>query len=360
MKSLLLFLSKTDVDVYRVCPSSAKTTQLSLGLFVFLTGVLAFISGSYAVSNLFYEYDWQTNTIKFLAIGKIIAPIIGVFYAIMIMAIDREVVSATSKLAVVPRLALAIVIGFVVAVPIELKLLEGRINKQLITEFQQENTQPMAERDARLAALDVKKKELESIVKEQRDFVIYWSDMMQTEVAGRVKSGSTGKAGKGQAYYEATKVRDQHQGYLDEATANLNNFLNGEYKTERDRIFSEANNKVVSQQFDLLSRYEALHRIGLSSAPAKRMSMGITALFILFEIIPSLIKLLLNRSEYDALLEARRRLNIQLTHAVANEGMEEIEADMEAVLDNKHVGNMKHKRSPLMYMQQIRNRMIIE
>ncbi|MEX0274979.1 MAG: DUF4407 domain-containing protein, partial [Flavobacteriaceae bacterium] len=118
MKKILLFLSKTDDELYESCPQSAKNTQLAYGLFVLLTGVLAFISGTYAISNLFIDYDWQHNTTEFQDEGLLISISLGVLYAIMIMAIDREVVSARNKGAAFSRLFLAMAIGTVVAVPI--------------------------------------------------------------------------------------------------------------------------------------------------------------------------------------------------------------------------------------------------
>lgn len=94
------FLSKTDISVYENCTTYAKNVQLSLGSFVLLTGLLAFISGSYAISNLFVEFDWKTNTLSFDTTGKFLTPMIGFLYAVMIIAIDREIVAAKSKKAV--------------------------------------------------------------------------------------------------------------------------------------------------------------------------------------------------------------------------------------------------------------------
>lgn len=45
------------------------------------------------------------------------------------------------------------------------------------------------------------------------------------------------------------------------------------------------------------------------------MGAGITVLFLLFELVPSLIKLLLPQTEYDEILNKRRRLNIRTAKA---------------------------------------------
>jgi hypothetical protein len=46
------------------------------------------------------------------------------------------------------------------------------------------------------------------------------------------------------------------------------------------------------------------------------MGLGIMMLFFLFELIPSIMKLLLPQTEYDAILDKRRRLNIHATKLI--------------------------------------------
>ncbi|MFT5819256.1 MAG: hypothetical protein ACI8ZM_000479 [Crocinitomix sp.] len=364
MIKFLLFFSKTDYAVYKNCTAYAKNMQVSLGLFVILTGILAFVSGSYAISNLFIEFDWKTNTTSFNTIGNYVTPLLGLFYAIMIMAIDREIVSAKSKSAVFFRIPLAIVIGAVVAVPIELKMLEGRIEKQLTEDYKAENSGEREIKVNTIADLDAKRFELEGKVQFYWDQVNHWSNIMQQETVGQVTSGRTGKAGQGPAYEEAMRNMELHENNRVQAQKKLDDFLKYDY----DKKIADANetyaSQQITQQFDLLSKYQALAKLEAndSTNAVTKMTWGITILFMLFEIIPSLIKLMTPPTEYDAIIEARRRLNIQLTNALANEGLEDLDDSGNLKIKFKEMDKrpLLEEKKPMYYVNDIKKRLIID
>ncbi|QHI36426.1 hypothetical protein IMCC3317_17890 [Kordia antarctica] len=350
MRKLLLFLSKTDTDIYEKCPKSAKDTQLGFGLFVLLTGILAFCSGTYAILNMFTEFDWKTETVRFNNLGFIVAPLLGTFYALMIIAIDREVVAAKSKATAVSRLCLAIVIGVIVAIPIELKLLEGRIEKQLIQNYKSENLQETSKKETAINKLDEKRSLLEQKIETSQKEVESWSKLMTEELAG---GGISGKKGEGKVYRDAKRNMELHITAVKSAQTQLDNFLKYDYTKGRDLAGKNYEQQQVGQQFDLLSKFQALHQIVEEDETGSTwwMSWGIRILFVLFEIIPSLIKIMTSPTEYDALIEARRRMNIQLTNARANEALDNLETDIDLILKNKgHV--------PLPYMKEIENRIM--
>lgn len=363
MKKFILFLSKTDHTVYENCTVYSKNMQFSLGVFVLLTGLLAFVSGSYAISNLFIEFDWKTNTTSFHPIGKVLTPAIGLFYMIMIMAIDREIVAAKSKKAVFLRIPLAIVIGAVVAIPIELKLLEGRIEKQLIEEYKEENSNERDQKEKALSELEEKRNELNANIQSYWGKVNFWSKRMQEETVGAIVEGSTGINGQGPAYKEAERNMTLNQNNQIQAQKNYDDFMKNEYNQKIKQINSNYENQQVSQQFDLLSKYQALAKLEMNdhTNSTTKMSWGITILFMLFEIIPSLIKLMTPQTEYDAIIEARRRLNIQLTNALANEGLEELEADdLKFVFNEMDKKPIKKERKPMCYINDIKKRLIVD
>lgn len=363
MIRFLLFFSKTDYAVYKGCTTYAKNMQISLGLFVILTGILAFVSGSYAISNLFVEFDWETNTIKFNAAGRYLTPLLGMFYAIMIIAIDREIVSAKSKMAVFIRIPLAIIIGAVVAVPIELKMLEGKIEKQLIEDYKAENSGEREIKEQSIFGLDVKRNELEKQVQMYWDKADYWSDIMQQETVGRVTTGRTGKVGQGPAYNEAKRNMDLNMQNRDQAQRKLDDFLKNEYNQRIALANEKYANQQVTQQFDLLSKYQALAKLEANDTTRSvtKMTWGITILFMLFEIIPSLIKLMTPPTEYDAIIEARRRLNIQLTNALANEGLEDLDSDdLKLVFNDIDKKGTNKDKKPMYYIDDIKKRLIID
>ncbi len=353
MKSLLLFLSKTDKDVYHKCPRSAKNTQLAFGLFVLLTGILAFCSGTYAILNMFTDFDWETNEVSFNKQGYLIAPLLGLLYATMIIAIDREVVAAKSKGTAFVRLLLALVIGIIVAIPIELKLLEGKIEKQLITNYKTENQNETQEKKEAIEGVKTRKSVLEGDIAKAQKEINRWSEIMEQEAVGKVRNGRTGKAGTGPAYREAERNMNLHLENKRIAQKRYDDFMDNEYNGELQNANKRFEDQQIVQQFDLLSKFQALHQVieEDKTGSTKWMSWGIRILFILFEIIPSLIKLMTSSTEYDALLEARRRMNIQFAYARANEAMSEIKSDIDLIIEDED-------KIPLPYMDEIQKRIM--
>lgn len=353
MKKLLLFLSKTDIDIYNGCPQSAKNTQLGFGLFVLLTGILAFCSGTYAILNMFTDFDWKTGTLSFNKSGFVIAPLLGLFYAMMIIAIDREVVAAKSKATALSRLLLAIVIGVIVAVPIELKMLEGKIEKKLIENYKQENQGETDKKENAIGLLKEKRERLKHEINTYQDEINRWSEIMEQETAGKVKAGRTGKAGQGPAYREAERNMNLHIENKKTAQASYDDFMKYEYSVEIEEAKENYKNQQVVQQFDLLSKFQALHQIieEDKTGSAWWMSWGIRILFVLFEIIPSLIKIMTSQTEYDAMIEARRRMNIQLTNAKANDALVNLDNDIDIILKNQSY-------TSLPYMNEIKKRIM--
>ena len=335
IKSLLLFLSKTDTDIYNRCPRSAKNNQLALGAFVLFIGLFAFISGSYAIANIFMEFNEKTQQIEISTGQQIFSMILGALYAMMIMAIDREIVSAHDKKAAIIRIPLAVVIGLVMALPIEIKLLEGRIEKQLVMNSRQENAEVIQNKDNEIDQLEQRTKTLRENIKEERAEISHWADAMEAEVVGADEKGRTGMSGIGPAYKEAKKNKQLHTQNLQELKQELNNHLKT-VNEKKQKIRNNYQNRHIGQRYDLLSKYQALKQIQEedSSGAAKAMSMGITFLFVLLELIPAVMKLLSDQDEYQLMLEARKHINRQITYAITNQGMDDIENDVNVAYNN--------------------------
>jgi hypothetical protein len=309
------FLSKTDLDAINspCCTRVARMTQTSLGVMVLLTGVLAFFSGSYAIYTAFGNHAW----------GQFVAVPLGILYAAMIIVFDREIVGAQVKKAVWIRLPLAIAIGFIVAVPLELRLLQDSIDKHLIVMSQSENGDARTRLKAKLDAQDVRTRELQNTVQRYRDEVNKWNSTMEAETVGRISKGRTGVAGQGPAYKEAERNRDANQQMLIKAEDELQKHEAAEEK-QRQEYLKEYEAGHVAQAHDFLARYEALESLKTNSAGAFSISWGLRIFFVLIEVFPTLLKLFLPYSEYNAIVEARRRSQVQLVHAVSNKRLDEL------------------------------------
>lgn len=309
------FLSKTDQDAIRsgCCTRVARMTQTSLGIMVILTGILAFFSGSYAIYTAFRNRPW----------APLVAVPLGVLYSFMIIMFDREIVGAQDKRAVWIRLPLAVAIGFIVAVPLELRLLEDSINKQLTVSIKEENRDVLSRMQKKQDELDARKKELREAVKNSRDEVKRWEAAMEAETVGRQIPGRTGKAGQGPVYKEAERNRDLNLDILARYEAELSKHEATE-EQERNRFLAEYKTGEIGQAEDFLARYEALDKLKSNSAGAFAISWGLRLFFILIEVFPALLKLFLPYNEYNAIVEARMRSQVQLVHAIGNQQLDDL------------------------------------
>jgi hypothetical protein len=309
------FLSKTDQDSLGVgcCTRVTRMTQTSLGMMVLLTGVLAFFSGSYAIYTAFENHPW----------APLVAVPLGVLYSFMIIMFDREIVGAQDKRAIWIRLPLAVIIGFIVAVPLELRLLEDSINKQLLVSSQRDNSASSNRMQSKEDELEARRKELQDSVDRYREEVKRWDAAMEAEAAGRKLPGRTGRAGIGPVYNEDMRNRDsnattlaRYEGELREHEAFV--------KEERERLQKEYQGRYIPQAKDFLSRYEALDQLKSNSAGAFAISWGLRIFFILIEVFPALLKLFLPYNEYNAIVEARMRSQVQRVHALGNQRLDEL------------------------------------
>ena len=314
----LFALSKTDSQLIRLCSDSAYKTQVGYGIFVLIVGIFAFFSSSYALSTAFDSRGVY---------------LIAVIYATLIMLIDREIVSVTTKsrLMVATRLVLAVFIGLVVSVPIELRIFDTQIRQQLkvmqnldnqhyLDEKQQAETQY---RDRIIAAeKHVSDSDTEASALQNRltNEVLQPDRQIQGVVAG------TGQPGVGPVYRRLQAQIQEKTNQLLRAQTDLQN-LKADEKQELARIEAEYERRAVPPANDLLSRYTALGAVKHHPThgwDAWAMAWGVRLLLIMLELTPALIKVLQEESEYEALVRATRRRSITRIYAIANDQIEQL------------------------------------
>ncbi len=326
MEQFLYFLSKTDGTVISRCSPMARNIQASLGFFVLLTGTIAFLSGTYAVSNMFIREDLVSGEPTMPFFGWPASVILGLIYATFIMAIDREIVSATNKTAVAYRIPLAIVVSLIISKPMEMQLFDAALIKQLsIDDLRDQDNKGLSDKLAgNVKILQRQYNTLDSNLRAAVDNWNTWQKLESAEIVGSPIAGATHRPGKGPAYEQAGENMKAQQTLIDQYKTDLK-----QVKADLDKAKSDEDVKYHSgkhkQSYDLLSKSIALDEVkgNDKSGAATRMGWGITALFLLFETIPSLIKLLLPRTEYDAMIDKRRLLNILSTTIIYEQATSE-------------------------------------
>ncbi len=124
----LCFCAGASLKVLKECPIEVNK-YIGIGATVLFTGVLAAISGSYALYSVFYG----TTGAIFLAV------FFGIFWGLLIFNLDRYIVSSLKKngnkwkefATAFPRLLVAVVISMVIAKPLEVRIFKDRVERQI-------------------------------------------------------------------------------------------------------------------------------------------------------------------------------------------------------------------------------------
>lgn len=124
ISDFLISCSGANKEILKDCPTE-KVKFVGIGATIFFTGLLASLSGGYAIYFTF-------NSVP-------IAIIIGMLWGAVIFSLDRFIVSSIKKTGkfidefwmAAPRIFMAIVLAIVVSKPLELRLFNDAITKQM-------------------------------------------------------------------------------------------------------------------------------------------------------------------------------------------------------------------------------------
>ena len=169
LREFFLFSSGANRTILNRCPSDEER-YVAIGAAVFFTGLLAFVSASYALNMVFNS--------------PIIAVILGLVWGLMIFNLDRFIVlslrSTDSKyrdaLIAIPRVILALIFAIVISTPLELRIFQNEVESELVLMNQEQvlfqedavKTRFKAERDELLATRSGLELEL-STIRNKRD-----------------------------------------------------------------------------------------------------------------------------------------------------------------------------------------------
>ena len=365
-ESFLWFCAGADKELLPYCPSSDRVKYQGIGGIIFATGILAFVSSSYAFWTVFSPKVKTTleSGIDVESTAAIVGAVIaGMLWGLVIFNIDRFIVSSTGTgdgtsaitwsefWQACPRLFMAVLIGFCLSTPLELRILQPEIDAQLELEqrehmntlnestqaqFTEKEERYISEIKAREAKLETQKQKID-----ERQLEID-ANYRRLELEAEGKTG-TGAAGRGPAW------RDK-KANLDRQLVMLNN-MKTELKSDKELIGAQIDdrrklldnlrtdkelefqkNKQAAYNFDgLLKRIEIAHEIG------GLMKWVLTLLLVSIEVGPIFFKMMIAKGTYDYLKENKQWLTM---------------AENGVFLDNKLI---QHPDGSMMESQQTRN-----
>lgn len=346
--NLLARLAGAQPDVL----SRARTDRVK---YTAMGGVLLTTAGVAGVSATF-----ALNTAVGLPI--VLSVIAGVLWAVVIFNLDRMLIVSITRqsglwrnlAAVVPRLALALVIGSIVSVPLVLRIFQAEINSELQV-LHSENLisaqKTLDEQYADIPAAQAKVAELQAVASGERQpsvssdpDVVSAQQEVQSAQATYDKAAhdaqceldgtcGTGQRGVGEAYRQAKAKKDSAAAALAAANAKLadvtakaearisgsaasnQDAARAELATLKPRLDQRTKERDAAQaRLDrgelgnegLLARLEALDRLTADHTNMQRASLALMLLFLLIEVLPVAVKVLANLGTptlYDRILD---------------------------------------------------------
>lgn len=140
IQNFLWTCSGVDKEILKQCPTEWNK-YAGIGATILFTGVLASLSGGYALYTIFRNGD----IVQIDSSALIPAILFGILWGFIIFNLDRFIVSTFKKsesdswhvrlgkdlLHALPRIILAVIIAIVISKPIEIKIFESRLAEQI-------------------------------------------------------------------------------------------------------------------------------------------------------------------------------------------------------------------------------------
>jgi hypothetical protein len=349
-----LWSSGADLDILKKAPTDANK-YFGIGGTIIFTSLMASFAGGYAFFTAFKEkvLDINGNFIEYTTTSQILSIFFGLFWGALIFNLDRYIVSTfgvgdgkktISKqelLEAAPRLVMAMLLGFVIATPLELKLFEKEINAEISTQIAIVNGTIIksGENDPVLTRLKDERKELLTNINNRTKILenkrTFWEQANKDKNDEWNFGKSSGKRGKGEVYNDLKKVADDAEtSYI--TAKNEFTALNTKGYTRVDEIDKkitlresltqkdiEGQKTIQAQNDGLIARLKALDNLMYQEIPYYEIKKGekelvrverektvvwyakwlITLLFIFIEIAPIMFKMMTERGTYDDILD---------------------------------------------------------
>lgn len=301
--------------------STEQIKYSCIGATVFFTGVMASISGGYALYKVFGDQAVHIPSTFANDPFSIPVPVIfGLFWGAMIFNLDRYIVQSIRKeddiyrqiLNALPRIFLAVMLSLVITKPLELKIFEREIESQLARETEQlrkdeENSQETAANSNEISRLTAQSTLLTNEILNKETQRNDFNLIAQQELDG---TGGSSEEGAGPIYRaklsdaakietELSELRKRNNaliGLNDKRIADLN-------KQKSDSISAVVDAKKSAD--GILGRLSALGKLTQYKADATAfwIELGVIALFMCIETAPVFAKIISKRGSYDAILE---------------------------------------------------------
>ena len=284
-----LFCSGVSKEIILKCPTFEVTKYTTIGVTIFFTTILAFISSFYALSLI-------SENVSLIFLGAI-------FWALIIFNLDRYIVMSLRPteslfknfILASPRILIAVILAVVISKPIEIKLFENEI-ENFHYSYKSQNIKALENKaNTVLSSIEQKKSKLESKYIAKKKIVDRYEEDYLCEAAGTCGTLVKGRGPQFQSRKNRWLVEKKilaKELRKKDSLISLENLkadkINGEY------IIAKSN--IMGMKFGFFDKVSVLHKVNKSA------SYFILLLFILVETSPILTKILSKKGPYDALV----------------------------------------------------------
>lgn len=304
-QKFLLVCSGGNIHILRKTPSEWNKFA-GIGGIVLFTAIFATLSAGYAMFTIF-ENLW-------------ISAGFAILWGLMIFNLDRYIVSSIKKtgtwwnqaLMSIPRLILATFLGIIISKPLELKIFEKEVNKQLNTIIQRNKKQLQGEMNGRIlqqtSPFEAEKKEIQTKIADYQKSYDSAAVELEKEILGTKTGLTSGKAGFGTNAKRKAELKEQRKQDLENYQKQMQprmDYLDKEISKVYTNLETErTKTETIEDRFNgFAARLQALDELGKNSAIIATAATFIMGLFICLEISPVLVKLISSVGPYDYLLE---------------------------------------------------------
>lgn len=278
---------------------------LGIGGTVLFTAIFAGLAAGYAMHTVFDS--------------PYVVVILAVIWALMIFNLDRYIVGTMRKRKnsfeewriALPRFLLAAVLALIIAKPLELRVFEKEINRQLdkerLTVIQETKSQievGFPEKTEILGSIQTLQEDTNS----KRTFRDEKQEEYDAERFGLKTPGTSGVVGLGtNARKKEEQLKLAEQDYWDTETRNLERAKEYEQAIKAIDVAQEVEwrrqERSLNNYDGLAARLQALGTLAMDNSTMYWANVFIILLFLILETAPLLVKLMASAGPYDALLE---------------------------------------------------------
>ena len=284
-----LFCSGVSRELILKCPTFEVIKYTTIGVTIFFTTILAFISSFYALSLI-------SENVSLILLGAL-------FWALIIFNLDRYIVISLRPteslfknfILASPRIVIAIIVAIVISKPIEIKLFENEI-ENFHYSFKSQNIKELENKaNTVLSSIEQKKSKLESKYVLKKEIVDRYEEDYLCEAAGTCGTLVKGRGPQFQSRKDRWLVEKKMLAKEQRKKDSLINLEN--LKAEKiNAEYSNAKANIMGMKFGFFDKVSALNKVNKSA------SYFILLLFILVEASPVLTKMLSKKGPYDALV----------------------------------------------------------